>query len=92
MQRRSARDVLGALMGLGFERDLLGIFCILRQNESFVFLATHIAPYVSNTCQGDPAYFRTLPGTGNFRKARSKQESSSPRLDAWRSPGVQAVP
>ena len=81
------RDVLGALMGLGFERDLLGDI-VLRENETFVFLAAHIAPYVLDTlkeirhtavrCQ----VAGELPEGSLYKLEREVIQASSPRLDA----------
>lgn len=40
------RDFLGALMGLGIERDLLGDI-VVRENEAWVFAAERIAGYIT---------------------------------------------
>lgn len=83
----SHRDVLGALMSLGFERSLLGDI-ILRDKEAWVFCAERIADYL---CGGLTSVRHTpvraertdAPPSGElFRLRRETIQVSSERMDA----------
>ncbi len=41
------RDILGALMSLGFERELLGDI-VLREKEAWIFCVERIAPFITD--------------------------------------------
>ena len=83
----SHRDVLGALMSLGFERSLLGDI-ILREKEAWVFCAERIADYLRD---GLTSVRRTAvtvkrveaPPAGElFRTRRETVQVASERMDA----------
>lgn len=83
----SHRDVLGALMGLGFERSLLGDI-VLREKEAYVFCAERIAPFIADNLRsvGRTEVF-CVPADGVpegelFRTKRMTVQVSSERLDA----------
>jgi RNA-binding protein YlmH len=81
------RDILGALMSLGFERALIGDIAV-RENESFLFAAAHIAQYVmDNLKEIKRTAVRceiadTLPEGALYRLEREMVQAASPRLDA----------
>jgi RNA-binding protein YlmH len=81
------RDILGALMSLGFERGLVGDI-IVRENEAFVFLAARIAPYVTDNLREirstavGCAVAAELPEGALYRLERVTVQAASPRLDA----------
>ncbi len=80
------RDVLGALMNLGFERELLGDI-VIREKEAWVFCVQRIAEYITDNliqirktavhCEAASA-----PGGELFRTERRVVQVSSERLDA----------
>ena len=81
------RDVLGALMSLGFERSLLGDI-VLREKEAWVFCTERIAEYI---CDGLTSVRRTAVTTSRvdappagelFRTQRETVQVASERMDA----------
>ena len=83
----SHRDVLGALMSLGFERSLLGDI-VLREKEAWVFCADRIAPYIQDRLSAirrTPVrtFLTQAPPEGElFRTRRETLQVSAPRADA----------
>lgn len=81
------RDVLGSLMSLGFERELLGDI-VLRDNAAWIFCAERIAGYVEDNllsvrktgvrCSRADA----LPEGELYRLRRETVQVASPRIDA----------
>ena len=81
------RDYLGALMGLGIERELLGDI-IVRKNEAYLFCEEKIAPYIGENfiqarrtsvqCQR----VKELPAGQLFETRRETVQLSSQRVDA----------
>lgn len=80
------RDVLGSLMGLGFERELIGDI-IIRDEAAYVFCTDKMALFICDNLQkiGNTAVDceETAPPDGPMRKVREVRiQVSSPRLDA----------
>lgn len=81
------RDVLGALMSLGFERELLGDI-VLRGREAYVFCVGRIAPYIAEQLteiRHTAVRVQTapqLPEGELFRTERLVIQVASQRLDA----------
>ena len=80
------RDVLGSLMGLGFERELIGDI-IIREEAAYVFCTDKMALFIcenlrkigNTTVNGD----ETQPPEGPMRTMREVLvQVTSPRLDA----------
>ena len=80
------RDVLGSLMGLGFERELIGDI-IIREDAAYVFCTDKMALFI---CDNLPKIGNTMvcceqsePPEGPLRKVKEvRVQVSSPRLDA----------
>lgn len=86
-EKLTHRDFLGALMNLGFERELLGDI-VVRDEAAYLFCEERIAPYIM---QGLTQVRRTtvrcaqmeqLPQGGLFRLERRVVQLSSVRADA----------
>lgn len=83
----SHRDLLGALLSLGFERSLLGDL-ILREKEAWLFCADRIADFILGgltSVRHTSVQARRVdaPPSGElFRTRRETVQVSSPRLDA----------
>lgn len=80
------RDVLGSLMGLGFERELIGDI-IIREEAAYVFCTDKMALFICESLQkiGSTAIFceQSQPPEGPMRTVREMSvQVSSPRLDA----------
>ena len=81
------RDVLGALMSLGFERSLLGDI-ILREKEAWIFCAERIAPVIEDNLFSVRrtsvrcTRTETPPEGALFQTERRVIQVSSERLDA----------
>lgn len=81
------RDFLGAAMGLGIERELLGDI-IVRENEAYLFCVERIAPYLmENLTQAKRttlhcALSDALPDGPLYKTQRQIVQLSSPRIDA----------
>lgn len=81
------RDVLGAVMSLGIERELIGDI-ILRDKEAYLFCLERIAPYISESLtQIKHTAVRcktadTLPQGPLYTVKRLTVQVASPRLDA----------
>ena len=80
------RDVLGSLMGLGFERELIGDI-ILRENAAYVFCTDKMALFICENLQkiGNTAVRCTLstPPEGALRTYREvRVQVTSARIDA----------
>lgn len=83
----SHRDYLGALMALGFERELLGDI-VLRGKQTYLFCHSRIAPYI---CEQLTQVSRTsvrcqaadqLPPGQLYQTQRILVQAMSPRMDA----------
>ena len=82
----SHRDVLGALMSLGFERNLLGDI-VLREKEAFLFCSERIAPFIRDNLfsvrRTEVRCEASAPPEGSlYRTERRVIQVSSERLDA----------
>ena len=83
----SHRDVLGALMHLGFERSLLGDI-VLREKQAWVFCVERLVPYLEENLRSvrrtDVRCLRTeAPPAGElFRTERRTVQVASERVDA----------
>lgn len=80
------RDVLGSLMGLGFERELIGDI-ILREDAAYVFCTDKMALFICENLQkiGNTAINceESAPPEGPLRRVREMRiQVTSPRLDA----------
>lgn len=81
------RDFLGAAMGLGIERELIGDI-IVRENEAYLFCVERIASYLSeNLTQAKRTTLRcaradALPEGPLYQVKRQLVQLSSPRIDA----------
>ncbi len=81
------RDVLGALMSLGFERSLLGDI-ILRETEAWIFCAERIASFIEENLlsvrKTSVRCERTgrLPDVSLYRTRRLVIQVASQRMDA----------
>lgn len=80
------RDVLGSLMGLGFERELIGDI-IIREEAAYVFCTDKMALFICENLQkiGSTAVHceETQPPEGPLRNMREvRVQVTSPRLDA----------
>ena len=81
------RDVLGALMSLGFERSLLGDI-ILREKEAWVFCAERIAGFVCGSLTSvrrtavETTRVQAPPAGELFRVRREVVQVTSERMDA----------
>lgn len=81
------RDILGAVMALGIERELIGDI-VIRETEAFLFCEERIAPYLlENLTQArrtalSCARAETLPDGPLYRTERRLAQLSSPRIDA----------
>ncbi len=80
------RDVLGSLMGLGFERELIGDI-IIREDAAYVFCTDKMALFI---CENLPKIGNTAvncveapPPEGPLRQVKEvRVQVTSPRLDA----------
>lgn len=80
------RDVLGSLMGLGFERELIGDI-IIREDAAYVFCTDKMALFI---CENLPKIGNTsvnceesAPPEGPLRSVREMRvQVASPRIDA----------
>ena len=80
------RDVLGSLMGLGFERELIGDI-IIREEAAFVFCTDKMALFICENLQkiGNTAVRCEIstPPEGPLRSIKEvRVQVASPRLDA----------
>lgn len=80
------RDVLGSLMGLGFERELIGDI-IIREEAAYVFCTDKMALFICENLQkiGNTSVncIETAPPEGPMRQVRQvRVQVTSPRLDA----------
>ncbi|MBE5782708.1 MAG: hypothetical protein E7329_05250 [Clostridiales bacterium] len=81
------RDFLGAAMGLGIERELIGDI-IVRENEAYLFCVERIASYLSDRLtQAKRTTLRCapvvqLPEGPLYQTKRTLVQLSSPRIDA----------
>lgn len=80
------RDVLGSLMGLGFERELIGDI-IIREEAAYVFCTDKMALFICENLQkiGNTAITceESPPPEGALRKVREvRVQVASPRIDA----------
>ena len=80
------RDILGALMSLGFERSLLGDI-VLREKEAWIFCAERIAEVIESGLisvrRTSVRCFRASPPEGDlFRTERRVIQVASERADA----------
>lgn len=86
-EKLTHRDFLGALMNLGFERELLGDI-VVREEEAFLFCEERIAPYIQQSLtQVRRTTVRCvllddLPEGDLFRLERRVVQLSSVRADA----------
>lgn len=86
-QALSHRDVLGALMSLGFERRLIGDIFI-RENEIYVICQEHIASYICESLREIRntavrcAVVREIPDGTGVHLSRLMVQASSERVDA----------
>jgi len=80
------RDVLGSLMGLGIERELIGDI-IIREEAAYIFCTDKMAAFI---CESLPRIGNTavtcqesVPPTGPARNMREvRVQVTSPRIDA----------
>ncbi len=82
----SHRDVLGALMGLQIEREMVGDICV-RTEGAYIFclerMAQHIMDELTQIGRTDVRCVRTEPPEGKLRHTVPvRVQVSSPRLDA----------
>lgn len=80
------RDVLGSLMGLGFERELIGDI-VIREEAAYVFCTDKMALFICENLPkiGNTAVHceQTAPPEGPLRSVREVLvQVTSPRLDA----------
>ena len=80
------RDVLGALMGLGIERELIGDI-VLREAGAYIFCVERMADFICQSLvqigRTDVRCERAEPPQGALRETREvRLQVSSPRLDA----------
>jgi len=86
-ERLTHRDFLGALMNLGFERELLGDI-VVREEAAYLFCVERIAPYVAGSLTQVRrttvrcAPMAELPQGELFRLQRQVVQLSSVRVDA----------
>ena len=86
-EKLTHRDFLGALMNLGFERELLGDI-IVREEGAFLFCVERIAPYIAQSLTQVRrttvrcARMEELPQGALFRLERQVVQLSSVRADA----------
>ena len=86
-QEMSHRDVLGALMSLGFERRLIGDIFI-REKEGYVICQEHIASYICDSLREirrtvvSCAVVRELPDGMGVRFSHLMVQAASERIDA----------
>ena len=85
--RLTHRDLLGALMNLGIERDVLGDI-VLRNNVAYIFAKDDIADFIiSELCRAkhtDLSLSRidALPEGDLYKTERRRVQVTSPRADA----------
>lgn len=82
----SHRDVLGSLMGLGIERELIGDI-IVRDGEAYIFCTDKMAHFISTSLtkigNTDVSCDVTAPPEGPVRSVKEMRiQVTSPRLDA----------
>ncbi len=80
------RDVLGSLMGLGIERDVLGDI-VIRDGTAYIFCLKNMADYIAGSLTKvggtDASAEITAPPEGELRKTREvRLQVDSPRVDA----------
>ena len=81
------RDFLGAAMGLGFERELLGDI-VVREAESFLFCVERMAPYIAEGLRKERKTtvrceaLKALPEGELLRTRRQVVQLASVRADA----------
>ena len=80
------RDVLGALMGLGIERELIGDI-VVRETGAYIFCIERMADFICESLtqigRTDVRCMRAVPPDGELRESRQiSLQVSSPRLDA----------
>ena len=86
-EKLTHRDFLGALMNLGFERELLGDI-VVRDEAAYLFCVERIAPYVAQSLAQVRrttvrcAQMQSLPEGQLFRLERQVVQLASVRADA----------
>ena len=81
------RDLLGALMNLGIERDLLGDI-VIRENEAFLFAKASIAEFIKNELVRAKhtdltvSFAQTLPDGELYKTEDLTVQCQSKRIDA----------
>ena len=86
-EKLTHRDFLGALMNLGFERELLGDI-VVREEEAFLFCEERIAPYIQQSLTQVRrttvrcSIMDALPQGDLFRLERRVVQLASVRADA----------